>query len=68
MKQFSEKVVSEITEFSSVTEQSSAATEEILAGVEEQRRMTDNMVGSFKQLEGLIVGLNELVRDHNKSN
>ncbi|MNC04525.1 Methyl-accepting chemotaxis protein McpA [compost metagenome] len=68
MKHFSEKVVSEITEFSSVTEQSSAATEEILAGVEEQRRMTDNMVGSFKQLEGLIVSLNELVGDHNKTN
>ncbi len=68
MKHFSEKVVSEITEFSSVTEQSSAATEEILAGVEEQRRMTDNMVGSFKQLEGLIVGLNELVSDHNQTN
>ncbi len=67
MKHFSEKVVSEITEFSSVTEQSSAATEEILAGVEEQRRMTDNMVGSFKQLEGLIVGLNELVSDHKQT-
>ncbi|AIQ45907.1 hypothetical protein R70723_08475 [Paenibacillus sp. FSL R7-0273] len=66
MKQFSEKIVNEITEFSSVTEQSSAATEEILAGVEEQRTMTDNMVGSFKQLEGLIVSLNELVGDHKK--
>ncbi|WP_221799169.1 methyl-accepting chemotaxis protein [Paenibacillus typhae] len=64
MKQFSEKIVNEITEFSSVTEQSSAATEEILAGVEEQRTMTDNMVGSFKQLESLIVSLNELVGDH----
>ncbi len=64
MKQFSEKIVSEITEFSSVTEQSSAATEEILAGVEEQRTMTGNMIDSFKQLEGLIVSLNELVNDH----
>lgn len=67
MKHFSEKVVSEITEFSSVTEQSSAATEEILAGVEEQRTMTENMVGSFKQLEALIVSLNELVGDYNKT-
>ncbi|WP_379160096.1 methyl-accepting chemotaxis protein [Paenibacillus sp. sgz5001063] len=61
MKHFSEKVVSEITEFSSVTEQSSAATEEILAGVEEQRNITHQMVESFKQLESLIVGLNDLV-------
>ncbi|MEJ9164558.1 methyl-accepting chemotaxis protein [Paenibacillus graminis] len=61
MKHFSEKVVGEITEFSSVTEQSSAATEEILAGVEEQRNITRHMVESFKQLESLIVGLNELV-------
>lgn len=67
MKQFSEKIVSEITEFSSVTEQSSAATEEILAGVEEQRTMTDNMVGSFKQLEGLIISLNELVGDRKQA-
>ncbi len=67
MKQFSEKIVNEITEFSSVTEQSSAATEEILAGVEEQRTMTDNMVGSFKQLESLIVSLNELVGDHKQA-
>ena len=68
MQHFSEKVVTEITEFSSVTEQSSAATEEILAGVEEQRTMTENMVASFLQLEGLIVSLNELVGDHNKTN
>lgn len=63
MKHFSEKVVSEITEFSSVTEQSSAATEQILAGVEEQRNITEHMVKSFKQLEGLIIELNELVSD-----
>ncbi|OKP89236.1 hypothetical protein A3848_15795 [Paenibacillus sp. P32E] len=61
MKHFSEKVVGEITEFSSVTEQSSAATEEILAGVEEQRNITHHMVESFKQLESLIIGLNDLV-------
>lgn len=66
MKHFSEKIVTEITEFSSVTEQSSAATEEILAGVEEQRNMTHHMVVSFKQLEGLIVSLNELVSEKAK--
>lgn len=67
MKQFSEKVVHEMTEFSSVTEQSSAATEEILAGVEEQRLITQNMVESFSKLETLIVGLNELVADKNQA-
>ncbi|WP_019912533.1 methyl-accepting chemotaxis protein [Paenibacillus sp. HW567] len=66
MKHFSEKIVTEITEFSSVTEQSSAATEEILAGVEEQRHMTHHMVESFKQLESLIVSLNELVSEKAK--
>lgn len=63
MKHFSEKVVNEITEFSSVTQQSSAATEEILAGVEEQRTITRNLVESFTQLENLIVELNRLVTD-----
>ncbi|MDF9841603.1 hypothetical protein M2105_002619 [Paenibacillus sp. PastF-1] len=29
--------------------------------------MTDNMVGSFKQLESLIVSLNELVGDHKQA-
>ncbi|UQZ35589.1 chemotaxis protein [Paenibacillus sp. PK3_47] len=67
MKQFSEKVVHEMTEFSSVTEQSSAATEEILAGVEEQRLITQNMVESFIKLESLIVSLNELVADKNQT-
>ncbi|WP_195724232.1 methyl-accepting chemotaxis protein [Paenibacillus monticola] len=68
MKHFSEKIVSEMTEFSSVTEQSSATTEEILAGVEEQRNITNQMVESFKQLESLIVGLNELVSDKETTN
>ncbi len=66
MKRFSEKVVTEITEFSSVTQQSSAATEEILAGVEEQRAITLHLVESFMELESLIVSLNELVGENGK--
>ncbi|CAM3536253.1 MULTISPECIES: methyl-accepting chemotaxis protein [Saccharibacillus] len=63
MKDSSSRVVGEVTEISSLTEQSSAASEEILAGMEEQRNLTRQMVASFRELEGLIVGLNELVAD-----
>lgn len=61
MRHHSQVLVAEMTEFSSVIEQSSASSEEILAGMEEQRHITDTIVGSFKQLEDLIVGLNKLV-------
>lgn len=63
MKHFSQKVVNEITELSSVTEQSSAATQQILAGVEEQRIFTRNLLESFTNLESLIVALNGLLAD-----
>lgn len=61
MKDSSGHVVGEVTEISGLTEQSSAAAEEILAGMEEQRNLTKQMVDSFRELESLIVGLNELV-------
>ncbi|WP_340013979.1 methyl-accepting chemotaxis protein [Paenibacillus sp. FSL K6-1318] len=64
MKESSTRVVNEVSEISSVTEQSSAATEEILASMEEQRNLTQKMVESFGELEQLIVDLNELVSDH----
>ncbi len=67
MKESSTKVVNEVSEISSVTEQSSAATEEILASMEEQRTLTQKMVESFGELEQLIVDLNELVSDHQAS-
>ncbi|WP_145149855.1 methyl-accepting chemotaxis protein [Paenibacillus xylanexedens] len=63
MKESSTRVVNEVSEISSVTEQSSAATEEILASMEEQRNLTQKMVESFGELEQLIVDLNELVSD-----
>lgn len=61
MKDSSGHVVGEVTEISGLTEQSSAAAEEILAGMDEQRNLTKQMVDSFRELESLIVGLNELV-------
>ncbi|PQP85117.1 hypothetical protein C0Q44_11695 [Paenibacillus sp. PCH8] len=67
MKESSTRVVNEISEISSVTEQSSAATEEILASMEEQRNLTQTMVESFGELEQLIVDLNELVSEHQAS-
>ncbi|MDT0124273.1 methyl-accepting chemotaxis protein [Paenibacillus sp. RRE4] len=67
MKESSTRVVNEVSEISSVTQQSSAATEEILASMEEQRNLTQNMVASFTELEKLIVNLGDLVSDHHAS-
>ena len=67
MKESSTRVVNEVSEISSVTQQSSAATEEILASMEEQRNLTQNMVASFAELEKLIVNLNDLVSDQDVS-
>jgi methyl-accepting chemotaxis protein len=67
MKESSTRVVNEVSEISSVTQQSSAAAEEILASMEEQRNLTQNMVQSFTELEKLIVNLNDLVSDHQAS-
>lgn len=67
MQDFSRKVVNEIAEISGVTEQSSAASEQILASMEEQRSITKLMTDSFKELEQLIVDLNGLVVDQKES-
>lgn len=67
MQQFSSQVVQEMTEFASLTEQASAASEQILAGVEEQQSITSNMVGGFTELEALIVQLKELVEVRNEN-
>ena len=67
MKESSTRVVNEVSEISSVTQQSSAATEEILASMEEQRNLTQQMVESFGELEQLIVDLSDLVSDHQTS-
>ncbi|WP_433942886.1 methyl-accepting chemotaxis protein [Paenibacillus sp. SN-8-1] len=54
------EVVMEVTSISGVTEQSTASAEQILAGIEEQYVMTEQIVTSFKELEKLIVDLNQM--------
>ncbi|GGJ18492.1 methyl-accepting chemotaxis protein [Paenibacillus hunanensis] len=61
MKDSSARVVNEVTEISSMTQQSSAAAEEILASMEQQQHLTQQMVNSFAELEVLFKGLNDLV-------
>lgn len=63
MKDSSARVVHEVTEISSMTQQSSAAAEEILASMEQQQQLTQHMVDSFAELELLFKGLNDLVLD-----
>lgn len=51
-------IVEEVMTISSVTQQSSASVEEILASMEEQRQMVDKIVSSFHELDNLILELN----------
>lgn len=67
IQDFSQKVVNEVTEISSITEQSSAASQQILASMEEQTAITHQMTDSFKDLEQLIIDLNELVTEQKES-
>ncbi|MEW8985671.1 MAG: methyl-accepting chemotaxis protein, partial [Bacillus sp. (in: firmicutes)] len=57
----SEVVLEEISSLSSVSEQSSAAVEEVLASVEEQSNQITQVVESFKELEALTEQLATLV-------
>ncbi|QDH22445.1 methyl-accepting chemotaxis protein [Saccharibacillus brassicae] len=61
LRDFSGRMVGEMSEVAGITEQSSAASEQILASMEEQRSMTGRMTDSFGELEALIVNLNRLV-------
>lgn len=54
-------VLEEISSLSSVSEQSSAAVEEVLASVEEQSNQITQVVESFKELEALTEQLATLV-------
>lgn len=64
----SENMVMEVTSISGVTEQSSAATEQILASIDEQHTMVNQIVSSFKELEMLIADLNRMTgQDHGKA-
>lgn len=57
----SERIVDEISSLSSVSEQSSAAVEEVLASVEEQNSQIHSMVEAYRELETLTKQLNELI-------
>lgn len=57
----SEVVIDEISSVSSVSEQSSAAVEEVLASVEEQANQIKQVVESFQELESLTEQLATLV-------
>ncbi|MEJ8306807.1 methyl-accepting chemotaxis protein [Saccharibacillus sacchari] len=61
---FSGRMVTEMSEVAGITEQSSAAAEQILASVEQQRGVTRHMADSFDQLERLIIELDGLVQRH----
>lgn len=60
IKKSSGDIVGEVESISSVSQQSSAASEEILASMEEQKMMVNEIVKSFEELEGLIQNLENL--------
>lgn len=60
IKDSSSEIVGEVEAISSVSQQSSAASEEILASMEEQKSMVNEIVSSFQELEGLIRNLEHL--------
>lgn len=60
MKVSSSEVTDKAAAISTITQQTNAAMEEILAGMGEQKYITDQMSGSFGQLEKLIVDLQQL--------
>ena len=60
MKTASSEVSGQAVAISAVTQQTNAAMEEILAGMGEQKYITDQMTDSFNQLEKLIGNLQEL--------
>ncbi|PWK15677.1 methyl-accepting chemotaxis protein [Tumebacillus permanentifrigoris] len=55
--------IDEVTSISSVTEQTSAAVQEVLASVEEQSRRVDEVVDSFNELDNLILQLTALTAE-----
>ncbi|AIQ31492.1 hypothetical protein P40081_27545 [Paenibacillus sp. FSL P4-0081] len=67
LRQSAGNIVEEITSISSVTQQSSASVEQILASMEEQQKMVDNIVISFQKLDGLITQLNLLTKEEQQA-
>ncbi|MDO3408711.1 methyl-accepting chemotaxis protein [Saccharibacillus sp. CPCC 101409] len=67
LRAFSGRMVKEMSEVAGITEQSSAASQQILASMEEQRSVTTHMTDSFGELEQLIIELNGLVADSRRA-
>ncbi|MDX8363624.1 methyl-accepting chemotaxis protein [Cytobacillus sp. IB215665] len=59
----SHRISNEILSISSITQQSSASSQEILAHMEEQNNRIKNIVSSFKKLEDMIETLENLVAE-----
>lgn len=58
----SNNIVGEITSISSITEQSTASVEEVLASMEEQDKQIYSIEESFKELESMTKGLENLTK------
>lgn len=58
----SNNIVGEITSISSITEQSTASVEEVLASMEEQDKQIYSIEESFKELESMTEGLEHLTK------
>jgi len=65
LKTDSNHLFEEISSVSSITEQSSASVEEILASVEEQHKRIGEIVSSFSELETLTEKLTKLINKNN---
>ncbi|WP_054957712.1 methyl-accepting chemotaxis protein [Paenibacillus dakarensis] len=60
IKKSSGEIVGEVESISSISQQSSATSEEILASMEEQKVMVSEIVTSFEELEKLIQNLENI--------
>ncbi|MGE5575739.1 MAG: methyl-accepting chemotaxis protein [Syntrophothermus sp.] len=60
LKGFSHTIANEAQSIASITEESTASVEEVMAGIEDQNHRIHEIVESFKQLEELMQSLKEL--------
>jgi len=57
IRQSSESIVYEVSDISSITQQSTASVEQIMFNMEEQRKKVSQIVASFRELDDLIKSL-----------
>lgn len=58
----SESIVDEVSDISSITQQSTASVEQILVNMEEQREKVSHIVASFRELDRLIKNLEVIAK------